>query len=139
MLQSLLIVSLLCGCAHVEIKRVQKSSDEGARFYRAEPYLFRGVTEEGCEAKLVYLPDLDEEWLIRARPGLGSVKGSATLSDGWQLTSFGYDTDSRIPETIDAVVGAAKLALPRAKPAEPSDCPTELKKLDWRGGAWQLP
>jgi hypothetical protein len=134
-----LVLWLACGCAHIDIERETKADQKGARFYPPQPYLFQALTEKGCNTSIVYLPDLAEPWRFRVRPGLGSVKGSASLTDGWNLASFGYDADSRIPETINALTGAAKLAVPGAREGPPLPCPPVLEKLHWTDGGWRLP
>jgi len=107
---SLLAVSvfLIAGCAGVEITRVKDNKDNGGiRFYRPWPYLLVIQTDKGVEAKTVYLPKKDEEYSIKVKSGLGTVNGSFTLTDGWNLTQFGDSRDSKIPDTITALTGTA--------------------------------
>lgn len=103
---------LLAGCAGVEVTRVKNGSDNGGiRFYRPWPYLLVvPAANGGVEAKTVYLPRLDQEYSIKVKPGLGTVNGKFTLSDGWNLTDFGDTRDSKVPETIAALSGAATAA-----------------------------
>lgn len=140
-LSCLLSVVLVFGCAHIDIKRLTDQNEKGARFYAPEPYVLQTQSDKGCAISIVYLPKISEPWVIQVEPGLGSVNGSATLTDGWNLTAFGQQLDSKIPETITALTGAAKLGVAPAEAlAAPSPpCAPGLHKLQWNGTGWQLP
>jgi hypothetical protein len=135
----------LSGCAHVDIKPTTASSTEnGKRFYSPEPYLFQvKSSDKGCISSIIFLPDLEHPWLINFVSGWGSAKGSATVTDGWNLTAFNQEFDSKGPETITALVGAAKLGMGAAAP-EPGEssaiqeCKPALRKLKWENGEWKL-
>jgi hypothetical protein len=140
---------LALACAHVEIRPARLKDGRydpeqvGARFYPPEPYLLWLPTAKGCTATLVNLPKLDEPWVVEVHPGWGSVDASASLADGWNLTAFGQKSDAQGPETLDALVGAARLATGAAPPppGEAGGCPAALQKLEWKGGrtGWALP
>lgn len=122
---ALLLAVAGIACSHVRIARVTAgtSSDEGLRFFRPWPYLLVTVDRSDLvQATIVYLPDRSEEYVIEPKVGLGSVDVKVALDDGWQLASLGASSDSRVPETIEAVselIGAASsvAAAPRDHPA----------------------
>jgi len=139
---------LAIACAQMEIKPARLKDGRydpeqvGARFYPPEPYLLQMPGTRGCTATIVNLPNLAEPWIVAAHPGWGSLDASATLTDGWNLTAFGQEIDSKGPDTIEALVGAARLGVGMAAtaPGEPA-CPISLHKLQWKGGGtgWALP
>ena len=47
---------------------------EGVRFFRPYPYLWITASDKGaCQMNIVYLPKMDEEYIITAESGIGSV------------------------------------------------------------------
>jgi hypothetical protein len=129
-------------CARVEVTRLAdaKTYSEGIRFYRPAPYVVTSLEKDVCTHRIVYLPDPDEEYLIRVRSGLGTVDAKATLENGWSLTAFGETRDSKIPETITAVGGLLTAVTAKAEQLAPS-CRTGLFKLiyDKEKHAWDIP
>ena len=106
----LAVLSLwITGCAGVEITRVASDKDykEGIRFYRSYPYVLISINKDTktLQATTVFLPKMNEEYVINVRSGLGTVNASFDLADGWNLTHFGDTRDSKIPETITALTG----------------------------------
>lgn len=79
------------------------------RVYSSTPYVLvaRGGEEKPTVVSIVHLPDLQNPQFIRFYSGLGSQKSSLAMSNGI-LTSLGFESDSKIPETIGAVAGLAK-------------------------------
>jgi hypothetical protein len=55
--------------------------------------------------QIIWLPNMTKPYVINVKPGWGTVNGSFTLDNGWNLTSVGSQLDSKIPETITAVSG----------------------------------
>jgi nitrogen fixation protein len=104
-------------CARVEITRLAKANDysEGIRFYRPAPYLVTSIEKDACTDRIVYLPDPEQEYLIRVHSGLGTVDAKATLENGWNLIALGEARDSKIPETITAVGGLLTALTPKAE------------------------
>ena len=110
------------GCSHVEVKHVEYGDkSDGVHFYEPKPYLFVTVapTKTGpgpndvqnvYTSSIIWLPDPEKEYVAREVVLLGSVEESITLNNGWQLAAFGAKADSKIPETITALTGVAKLA-----------------------------
>lgn len=104
------IVFLMTGCAGVEITKITpKNADkEGIRFYRPWPYLLVAEDANGkFQTQNIYLPKTNEEYVISVKSGIGTSDVSVTLANGWQLTQYGEKRDSKIPETIGAITGAA--------------------------------
>lgn len=135
----LAVALLASGCARMVVKRATSDDELGVRFYSPEPYLFRTPAKDGgCTVAIVYLPNKDERWVARVHPGFGSVNASATLTDGWNLTAFGQQVDSKVPETIEALAGAAKVGVGVTKPPAAA-CGPILEKLEWQDGAWKAP
>jgi nitrogen fixation protein len=104
------LIFLMAGCAGVEVTEITSKNPykEGVRFYRPWPYLLVTKDEDGkFQTKNIYLPKMNEEYVINVKSGMGTVEASFTLTDGWQLTQLGDKRDSKIPETIGAITGAA--------------------------------
>ncbi len=101
---------LLNGCASVEITKITKDNPykEGIRFYRPYPYLLitKAKQPENLECKIVYLPNMSEEYVVRVKPGLGSADAKLTLQDGWSLTQFGETRESNSAEMITALTSS---------------------------------
>ncbi|UZR29049.1 hypothetical protein [Methylococcus mesophilus] len=112
--------SLLAGCAGLDF-----GDDKGLVYYDPRPYLFVATTKECVSTAIpVMLPG--EQKSVRFKSGYGTADLSVTLSNG-MITNVGQKTDTKIPETIQAVanLGAAaagmKMVPEEAKPAcEPS-------------------
>src|SRR5207249_10507047 len=135
------VLALFCiigslGCASVIVRKVPVTNPvdiEGLRFYRPTPYLL--VSEVASESKestatrasqanslqfsIVWMPDLSEEYVIRAKPGLGSIEYSPTLENGWNLTGLNAKADSKAAELLTAVAGL----IPKAAPGRPEQAP----------------
>ncbi len=60
---------------------------------------------------VVWMPDLSQEYIIRARPGLGSVAFNPTLENGWNLTGLNASADSKTAELLTALAGFMPKAL----------------------------
>jgi hypothetical protein len=128
MKKNLLLITLLtfvmAGCSGVEIKRVMSndSSTTGLRFYRPYPYLLV-TSEEGktsLTVKVVYLPNLKEDYALSVTSRMGSVDAKFTLENGWNLTTYGAAIDPKTSEIISALTGSLKAVagLPGLKAVE---------------------
>lgn len=98
------------GCAGIEIAKVtdKNAGTGGVYFYRPWPYLLVVSSADGkVDSRVVYLPRINEEYVIKVHGGLGTVNATFDLTDGWQLTKMGDVRDSKIPETINALSGLA--------------------------------
>lgn len=97
----LLLTFTLAGCAHLEFK----ASEPGLTYFEPMPYL---AVAKGADCKVtvnvLVLPG--EQRTLAFHSGYGSSDLSATLSNG-MLQSVGQKTDTKIPETITALVGVA--------------------------------
>ena len=113
---------LLTGCAGVEVNKLTAENpyQGGVRFYRPQVYLL--VTKD-LEYKTLVLPNMTEEYVVRVRPGIGAVKTSVNLTDGWNLSSVGAEVDSKVPETITALTGVAGMIMKAAVGGEPAEKP----------------
>jgi hypothetical protein len=116
----------MTGCASVTVKKVPAGdlgNLEGIRFYRPTPYLLISdasndsgdsarASEKGPNASankvqfsIVWMPDLSQEYIIQAKPGLGSVSFNPTLENGWNLTGLNATADSKAAELLTALAG----------------------------------
>jgi len=105
------MIFVTAGCARVEVN--QLSSDHpyrnGIRFYRPHPYLWITKDKEGdLKGTLHWLPNKNEEYVIKVKSGIGSVDAKFTLENGWNLTEFGETRDSKTSEMIEALSGSLK-------------------------------
>ena len=109
-------LSLCCfaGCTHLTFNQVTdpKAPISGVRYNRPAPYLLVSAgAQGGCDAKVIWLPDPQQEVEIRTWWfGIGTVSEKPTLTDGWNLTALDSSIDTKFPETITALAGAAKTA-----------------------------
>ncbi len=93
------------GCAAVRV-RPAKEGAEGVRFYAPYPYLLVSQSkDDGLQATIVYLPKMNEPYLVSVSAGLGSVDAKLTLENGWNLTQFGATADSKSDALITAMSG----------------------------------
>ncbi len=106
------VMVLMLGCANVKIVRITPEDPykEGIRFYRPYPYLLVTKDSEGkdLEGKIIYLPNMNEEYAISVSSGIGTVETKFTLEDGWRLTEFGETRDSKTVEMVNALTGSLK-------------------------------
>jgi hypothetical protein len=65
--------------------RGRPTQESGVRFFRPKPYLLVSSGDRGCEVRIIYLPDQNEQYEITPGP-LGDV--TVTLKDGWNLVSI---------------------------------------------------
>lgn len=105
------VILLMAGCAGVEIRQITRENpyQEGLRFYRPHPYLW--ITKDktgGLQGSIVWLPDKNEEYVLKVRSGLGKVDARFTLEDGWNLTGLNEVRDSQTPEMITALTGSLR-------------------------------
>lgn len=114
----------------------------GIRMYPSAPYVLlvrTGAADKPIEVSVIHLPDLENPQFLRFYSGLGSQNTSLTLTGG-VLSSFGYQSDSKIPETIGAVADIAKDVIGAAArvsqpPVQGGTAPTfELYRIVSRGG-----
>jgi hypothetical protein len=118
---------LLLGCASVKVTRItdeNRVTAEGIRFWRPAPYLAVFGEKDGtCSVRIIYLPDPSEEYAIRATAGIGSASLKPTLTDGWNLTAYDSQVDSKVSDLVGAVsklvpVSGAKTITEPPKPSE---------------------
>jgi hypothetical protein len=113
--------AVLLGCASVTIKKAE-GEEEGLRFYRPWPYAWVTAGEGGgCTVQVVYLPRVDQEFVIQAKPGIGSVTFKPVLADGWNLTSLDGQADSKGAEVLSGFIAAGAGAFKQGFLAGPAD------------------
>jgi hypothetical protein len=126
-----LLIGLVLGCTKLSVVRItdpENSSMEGIRFYRPYPYLL--ISEElvgdskqvkqdkpdkadkpdkplkpMLQYKVIWLPDLSQEYAIRVQAGLGTVDFKPTFEEGWKLVGLDAKLDSKTKEIIEAASG----------------------------------
>jgi nitrogen fixation protein len=126
------MVLLMVSCARVDITKI--SSDhpyrQGIRFYRPHPYLWVTKDKDGSLKGTIYwLPNKNEEYVIRVKSGIGTVDTKFTLENGWNLTQFGETRDSKTPEMIEALSGSLQ---------EVTEVLKMLKKEELHPGLYQF-
>jgi hypothetical protein len=118
----------------VRITDPENSSMEGIRFYRPYPYLLisevlvedsKPVKPENpvkpdkpdkadkpykplkpmLQYKVIWLPDLNQEYVIRVEAGLGAVDFKPTFEGGWNLVGLDAKIDSKTKEIVEAASG----------------------------------
>ena len=105
----ILALLILTGCANTTVTKITPKNDnsaKGIRYYRPWPYLLVSQDAndpESLDIKTVYLPNIKENYAINTQSGLGKLDTSITLEDGWKLTQYSDKTDTKIPETIQAI------------------------------------
>lgn len=123
----ILAVALLTACAGVRVSRLTPGNDrvEGVRFYRPAPYLLVAMDDKGVlRASLIYLPKMNEEYVVQVKPGIGSAEAKFKLEDGWNLTEFGATSDSKTAELVTSLTGLLQAAAAELKAAgAPSPAP----------------
>lgn len=105
------LIFLMVSCASVETTRITPENPykEGIRFYRPYPYLWVTKDKDGnLQGTIHWLPNKNEEYVIKVKSGIGSVDTKFTLENGWNLTQFGETRDSQTAETIKALTGSLK-------------------------------
>src|SRR5262245_36832133 len=120
---ALVISGLLASCAGVQVQRVTSHNQSGIRYWRPAPYLALVETRTDnavtCEVRPFMLPDKTEEYAITINAGVGSVKATPTLTDGWNLTSLAADADSQIDENLTALGALLKVGVDARRPIAP--------------------
>lgn len=104
---AVLLALLLGGCTRVQVKPVvDKSTQEGVRFYRPHPYLWVSTdSTKNLKHSIIWLPNTKEEYVISMKSGFGSSQMTFALNQGWMLTNFNENRDSKTLETLQALPG----------------------------------
>lgn len=105
----IVVIFLIVSCSRVDIVQInpEKPYQNGIKFYRPHPYLWVTRGDKGeMQGSIIWLPNIKEEYVIKVKPGLGSVDLKFTLENGWNLTQFGETMDSKTPELIEALTGS---------------------------------
>lgn len=111
---------LLSGCAGVNFySDPDLKKPTGIPIYGARPYLL--VSRTGAEAKpvetsIIYITDPEKVIYADPKSGFGTAKLTLALAGG-QLTAFGQETDTKIPELLTQVAGLITARAGAAKTA----------------------
>lgn len=109
-LMTIALAASLAGCAGIEVARVTQADAKGLRFWRPAPYLVLTATDKGCAAKIIYLPNGDEEYAVTITAGIGNVSLKPTLDQGWLLTGLDASVDTtKLVDLFEVVAKAGSL------------------------------
>jgi len=107
---ALLISFVLTSCANVKFYSDEALTQKtGIRYYQPKPYVMvtkTGNKENPVKIEVIYLPDISAPNFAVYKPGWGKHQFSLTLANGI-MTQYGQETDSQVPETINAIAGLA--------------------------------
>lgn len=115
-----LALTALSGCAGVDFYQEKSlQTPTGIPIYGAKPYLL--VVRTGAEAKpvetsVVYITDPSQVIYAKPKSGFGTAKLTLALAGG-QMTSFGQETDTKVPEMLNSVAGLITARAGAAKTA----------------------
>ena len=105
---ALLAASSLGGCAGVTFYSDKDlKTQTGIPIYAPKPYLLvarTGAKDKPVDISVVYLNDPQKVIYADPRSGFGSANLTLALTNG-QMTSFGQQTDTKIPELITSLGG----------------------------------
>ena len=104
-------------CAHVEVRPLKQEErmingvkgakyeeTDGVRFFQPWPYLaITAADKGGCKLDIVYLPQLEQEYILIPHTGIGAVTMAPTLANGWSLTALNTVADSKASEMVNAI------------------------------------
>lgn len=114
-LTALLTIS---SCASVKFYSDKEfKNEDGLKFYNSKPYLLvenLGEEKKPLKTSIIYLPDYSNPIYAKIRNGFGSSDLKLSLENSI-ITSYGVNTDSKIPETISSVGSAFKSIAEGAK------------------------
>jgi len=116
---SLILLSLLSGCAHLDF------GGEGLTYYDPQPYLLVTIAKD-CKVTAAPLVLPGDRRAVKFVPGYGSAKLSVSLANG-MITQAGQDTDTQVPATITALsgLGTAVAGLAKERQEKPTECPVK--------------
>lgn len=98
----------LSGCAGVNFYSDSSlKAKTGIPIYGSKPYLLVVRTQaedKPVEVSIQYLPDPSKVVYAEPTSGFGNAKLTLSLTQG-QMTAFGQETDTKVPELLGAVTG----------------------------------
>lgn len=98
----------LAGCAGVTFySSPDLKGKTGIPVYGSSPYLLvarTGKADKPVETSIIYITDPNQVIFAKPRSGFGSANLTLALSGG-QLTSFGQQTDTKLPELVSSLAG----------------------------------
>jgi len=132
-------IALATSCAGVKVysdSKLTKDSRTGIKVHYPKPYLLvsyhrvaklkknpKGdqlMASDSASAEIVWLPDLENPQYIKTVSGLGASELELSMTNGI-LTSYGLNTDTKIPETIGAISALVGLGGGSEEAAEESE------------------
>ncbi|MEJ8816202.1 hypothetical protein WKW77_34495 [Variovorax ureilyticus] len=110
----------LTGCAGVDFYQDKKLENAtGIPIYGAKPYVLvvrTGAESKPVESSIVYITDPSQIIYAKPKSGFGTAKLTLGLTGG-QMTSFGQETDVKVPELLNSVAGLITARAGAAKTA----------------------
>jgi len=103
------LMASLMGCAGLSFYKQENMKGEkvGLKGYYSKPYILvarEGITNKVTSVSIIYLPDLEHPVYAKAKSGYGSSILSLGFANGI-ISSFGQQTDTKIPESITSLGG----------------------------------
>lgn len=113
------------GCAGIDF------GEQGLAYYEPEPYVLVANNKD-CTQTVTPMAIPGKKTSLKFKSGLGSADLSVSLSNG-MITNVGQKTDTKIPETVTALLPAISLLAPgrtldaqtQGKPAVKIECEVE--------------
>lgn len=109
---------MLASCARLAFSDGWASN--GAHFFDPSPYLLVTVSKD-CTTNASVIAFPGSPRTVSFNSGYGSANLSASFQNG-MLSSVGQQTDPKVPETLTALTGLAKLAAPGFAQTAPAPC-----------------
>lgn len=118
--KTVVIVSamIIGGCARLDF------GEEGLLYFEPKPYLMVSVDKE-CVATATVVSIPGEAKHVKFKSGFGSAALSVALSDG-MLTNVGQTTDTKIPETITAILSVGPAGGEATDSPGSTNCPSAI-------------
>ncbi len=124
------VAMLLPGCAGIEF--TSAGAPNSFTYREATPFAVVKTAIDCTQAvEVISVPGAAHG--MRMKSGLGSAKLNVKLANG-VITDIGQETDSKIPETITAAAGLAKVLAPMAlapgfapPPQKPHECTPSVR------------
>ena len=97
------------------------------------------VTKLSDKMDIVYLPDFEEQYVIRVDPGLGKADVETRLRNGWAAEIFSQDLDNsqvipyvirQVEKASEAAAGIATTWMPLAAGLPPGTLPAGISDLE---------
>lgn len=123
----IMVVLTSAACPKISVVRISdpaETTTEGVRFYRPYPYLMISEVTDSkssktmLQYKIIWLPDISQEYAIQISAGLGTIDFKPTFEEGWKLVGFEAKMDSKTKEIIEAATGLLEKGAKVVTPAK---------------------